>query len=138
MLKYISISTGGIGSTMQSTKCVITDTSKVEVQDAPASPETYERFYAIYQDLADEVAQYDNIEDAFREIYGAEAISDEGTEETGVDDITSEATEVEEPVSEDGEVSEADVDDTPEIEVQDLEDDITTLPEEGEVKPVVD
>ena len=138
MLKYISISTGGIGSTMQSTKCVITDTSKVEVQDAPASPETYERFYAIYQDLADEVAQYDNIEDAFREIYGAEAISDEGTEGAGVDDITSEATEIEEPVSEDGKVSEADVNNISEIEVQDMEDGITTLPAKGEVKPVVD
>lgn len=132
MLKYISISTGGIGSTMQSTKCVITDTSKVDVKDAPATPETYERFYSIYQDLADEVAQYDNIEDAFRAIYGAEEISDEGTEETGVDEVTPKDVNTEESVSEDEAIE------ATESVAQDLEGDITTLPEEEEVKPVVD
>lgn len=139
MLKYISISTGGIGSTMQSTKCVITDTSKVSVQNAPATPETYERFYSIYQDLADEVAQYDNIEEAFRAIYGAEEISDEGTEETGVDEVNPKDVDTEELVTEGAETtSDDEAIEATESVAQDLEGDITTLPEEEEVKPVVD
>lgn len=64
IIKYVNIETGGLGTRLNLTRAVITDTSKYELREKPDVSKSVDYVKTQIKETADYVATFDSIEDA--------------------------------------------------------------------------